>query len=69
MNEERKNELKEAMKEKLGNWWESVDFNFVIEDLVSDGVIEEVNMDDANAYDDIYECLYQTREVFPDPIE
>ena len=65
MNEERTNELKEEMKKVLGDWWEEVDFNFVIERLIDYGIIEEVNMNDNNAYDDIYEILFEAiREMF-----
>ena len=65
LSEERTNELKTAMKYELNEWWEEVDFNFVIENLINNGVIEEVNMDDANAYDDIYEVLSEAiRESF-----
>ena len=65
LSEERTNELKTAMKYELNEWWEEVDFNFVIENLINNGVIEEVNMDDANAYDDIYEALSEAiRESF-----
>lgn len=57
MNEERKNELKEAMLAELEEWWYRVDFNFVVENLIGDETISEVNMDDNNAYDEIYETL------------